>query len=133
LIPVLKCTVSLHATFRDGDSSKESLWASFLLKSTTLSIYMGGDSGYRSVSNPSMRMGHKAGDRLLIDCTGDRLWICSPVESPRQAGVFVAVTGFRLFTYAEAAGSQSKEAFITSCANAVYYYGGVPPPRGGPG
>jgi hypothetical protein len=81
---------------------------------------------YRRVSNPSMRMEHKAGDKMFIDYTGDKLWIYPHGEQPRQVEVFVAVLGCSLLTYAEATHSQSKEDFISSCENAFYYYGGVP-------
>jgi transposase len=81
---------------------------------------------YRRISNPSMRMEHKAGDKMFIDYTGERLWIYPRGESPRQTEVFVAVLGYSLLTYVEAVGSQSTEDFISCCENAFYYYGGVP-------
>ena len=81
---------------------------------------------YRRITNPSMRMEHKAGDKMFIDYTGDKLWIYPRGESPRQVEVFVSVLGCSLLTYVEAIGSQSKEDFISCCENAFYYYGGVP-------
>ena len=81
---------------------------------------------YRKISNPVMRMEHKAGDKLFVDFTGNKLWIYPPGEQPRQVEVFVAVLGCSLLTYVEAVESQSKEDFITVCENALYYYGGVP-------
>jgi transposase len=81
---------------------------------------------YRKITNPSMRMEHKTGDKMFIDYTGDKLWIYPHGEQPRQVEVFVAVLGCSLLTYVEAVGSQSKEDFITACENAFYYYGGVP-------
>ena len=71
-------------------------------------------------------MEHKAGDKLFIDYTGDKLWIYPFGEPPRQVEVFVAVLDCSLLTYVEAVHSQSKEDFITACENAFYYYGGVP-------
>lgn len=81
---------------------------------------------YRMVSNPTMRMEHKAGDKLFVDFTGDKLWIYPPGEQPRQVEVFVAILGCSLLTYVEAVESQCKEDFITVCESALYYYGGVP-------
>ncbi len=81
---------------------------------------------YRKTSNPSMRMEHKAGDKMFIDYTGDKLWIYPYGEQPRQVEVFVCILGCSLLTYVEASLSQSKEDFISSCENAFYYYGGVP-------
>jgi len=81
---------------------------------------------YRRITNPSMRMEHKAGDKMFVDYCGDRLWIYPYNEPPRQVEVFVAVLGCSLLTYVEATHSQSKEDFISACENAFYYYGGVP-------
>lgn len=81
---------------------------------------------YRLINNPTMRMEHKAGDKMFIDYTGDKLWIYPHGESPRQVEVFVAILGCSLLTYVEAVASQTKEDFISACENAFYYYGGVP-------
>jgi len=81
---------------------------------------------YRMITNPSMRMEHKAGDKMFIDYTGDKLWIYPHGESPRQVEVFVSILGCSLLTYVEATHSQCKEDFISACENAFYYYGGVP-------
>ena len=81
---------------------------------------------YERVSNPSMRMEHKAGDKMFVDYTGSKLWVYPPGEQPWQAEVFVAILGCSLLTYVEAVESQRKEDFISACENAFYYYGGVP-------
>ena len=81
---------------------------------------------YRMISNPSMRMEHKAGDKMFIDYTGDKLWIYPNSEPPLQVEVFVSILGCSLLTYVEATHSQCKEDFISACENAFYYYGGVP-------
>ena len=81
---------------------------------------------YRMINNPSMRMEHKAGDKMFVDYTGAKLWIYPPGEQPRQVEVFVAILGCSLLTYVEASESQCKEDFICSCERALYYYGGVP-------
>jgi transposase len=81
---------------------------------------------YHRISNSSMRMEHKAEDKMFIDYMGDKLWIYPHGEPPRQVEVFVSILGCSLLTYVEATHSQSKEDFITSCENAFYYYGGVP-------
>lgn len=80
---------------------------------------------YRKITNPSMRMEHKAGDKMFVDYCGDKLWIYPYNEPARQVEVFVAVLGCSLLTYVEATHSQSKEDFICACENAFYYYGGV--------
>lgn len=80
---------------------------------------------YRMINNPSMRMEHKAGDKLFVDYTGDKLWIYPPCEQPRQVEVFVSILGYRLLTYVEAVESQCKEDFISACECPVLY-GSVP-------
>lgn len=81
---------------------------------------------YERISNPSMRMEHKAGDKLFVDYTGNKLWIYPVGQAPREVEVFVAILGCSLLTYVEAVESQCKEDFITACENALSYYGGVP-------
>lgn len=81
---------------------------------------------YRQINNPSMRMEHKAGDKMFIDYTGSKLRIYPPGEQPREVEVFVAILGCSLLTYVEASQTQSKEDLITACENTLYYYGGVP-------
>ncbi len=81
---------------------------------------------YRMINNPSMRMEHKAGDKMFVDYTGDKLWIYPHGEPPRQVEVFVAILGCSLLTYVEAVAGQTKEDFISACENAFYFYGGVP-------
>lgn len=81
---------------------------------------------YLMITNPSMRMEHKAGDKLFVDYTGDKLWLYPPCEVPRQVEVFVAILGCSLLTYVEASASQCNEDFIAACESAFYFYGGVP-------
>lgn len=81
---------------------------------------------YERITNPSMRMEHKAGDKLFVDYTGNKLCIYPVGQAPREVEVFVAILGCSLLTYVEAVESQCKEDFITACENALSYYGGVP-------
>lgn len=81
---------------------------------------------YQRISNSSMRMEHKADDKLFVDYTGNKLWIYPMGKVPREVEVFVAILGCSLLTYVEAVESQCKEGFITACENALYYIGGVP-------
>lgn len=81
---------------------------------------------YRLVNNATMRMEHKAGDKMFVDYTGSKLCIYPHGESPRQVDVFVAILGCSLLTYVEAVAGQTKEDFISACENTFYYYGGVP-------
>jgi transposase len=77
--------------------------------------------------NPTMRMEHKAGDKLYVDFAGDKLQIIDKQTGEIQdVEVFVAILGASQLTYAEAVMSQQKEDFIGACENALHYYGGVP-------
>ena len=84
-------------------------------------------SQWKSRIAPTMRMVHKAGDKMYIDFAGEKLSIIDeqtfktlPVE------IFVAVLGASQLTYVEAVMSQQKEDFIPACEAALHYFGGVP-------
>jgi len=76
---------------------------------------------------PSVRVAHKAGDKLFVDFTGKKL---STVDKHTgeviPAEVFVAVLGCSQYTYVRAVASQKKEDFIEACEQALHFYGGVP-------
>lgn len=77
--------------------------------------------------NPTMRMEHKAGDKLYVDFAGDKLQIVDKQTGEIQSvEVFVAILGASQLTYAEAVMTQQKEDFIAACENALHFYGGVP-------
>ena len=69
--------------------------------------------------NSVMHINHKAGDKHL-QITNDTTGEIKNVE------VFAAILGASQLTYVEASYTQQKEDFITSCENALYYFGGVP-------
>lgn len=77
--------------------------------------------------HPSMHMGHKAGDKMFIDYTGEKLEVVDPQTGEvRTAEVFVAILGASQLTYVEAVESQRVEDFISCCENALHYFGGAP-------
>jgi transposase len=82
---------------------------------------------WKSRITPSMRMEHKAGDKLYIDFAGEKLSIANKQSGQQQpAEVFVAILGSSQLTYVQAVMSQRKEDFIPACEDALHYYGGVP-------
>jgi len=84
-------------------------------------------AGWKAQVNPSMRMEHKAGDKLYVDFAGDKLNIIDKQSGEIQAvEVFVAILGASQLTYVEAVMTQQKEDFIAACEGALHYYGGVP-------
>ncbi len=75
----------------------------------------------------TLRMEHKAGDKLFIDFAGNKLYLTdletgtkTPVE------VFLGVLGYSQLTYCQAVYSQKKDDFLLALANCLTFMGGVP-------
>lgn len=84
-------------------------------------------NAYMGMSKPSMRVPHKAGDKLFIDFTGKRLQVVDTATGEVQdVEVFVAILGCSQLTYVTAVASQKKDDFILACERALHFYGGVP-------
>ena len=77
--------------------------------------------------HPSMHMAHKAGDKMFVDFTGEKLQVVDPQSGEIKAmEVFVAILATSQLTYVEAVESQRVEDFISCCENALHYFGGAP-------
>lgn len=77
--------------------------------------------------HPSMHMAHKAGDKMFVDYTGEKLQIVDPESGElKTMEVFVAILGASQLTYVEAVESQRVEDFISCCENALHFFGGAP-------
>jgi transposase len=77
--------------------------------------------------NSSMHVEHKAGDKMFVDYAGHHLKIVNDTTGEiKEVEVFAAILGASQLTYVEATYTQQKEDFITSCENAVHYFGGAP-------
>jgi transposase len=75
----------------------------------------------------SLRIEHKAGDKVFVDFAGDLLPFVEPTTGViKDAQVFLATLGASQMTYIEAVESQRVEDFIACCENALLYYGGAP-------
>ena len=82
---------------------------------------------WKAQVNPSMRIEHKAGDKMYVDFAGEKLNIIDKQTGEiQQVEVFVAILGASQLTYVEAVMTQQKEDFIAACEGALHYYGGVP-------
>lgn len=78
-------------------------------------------------TNPSMRIEHKAGDKMFVDYAGATLpYVDVDTGEIKQAQVFVAVLGWSQYAYVEAVPSQTIEDFISACQNALHFFKGVP-------
>jgi transposase len=79
------------------------------------------------VGKGSMRMEHKAGDKMFVDFTGEKLHLVDKLSGEvTDVEVFVAILGCSQLTFVMAVPSQKKEDFIMGCEKALHFYGGVP-------
>jgi len=84
-------------------------------------------NAYMGREKPSVRVVHKAGDKLFVDFTGKKLHLVDKSTGLVQdVEVFVAVLGCSQLTFVMAVASQKKEDFIMACEQALHFYGGVP-------
>ena len=75
----------------------------------------------------SMRIEHKAGDKMFVDYTGKKLQVVDKLSGEiTDVEVFVAILGCSQLTFVMAMASQRKEDFIMGCEQALHFYGGVP-------
>lgn len=75
----------------------------------------------------SMHQEYKAGDKMFVDFTGDKMILTDRITGEeREVDVFVSILGASQYTYVEATENQKKENFIKATENALLYYGGVP-------
>lgn len=82
---------------------------------------------WREVEAVTMHIEYKAGDKMLVDFTGEKLEVIDPdTGKPGGVEVFVAVLGASQLTYVEAVATQQKEDWIRGNVHALRYFGGVP-------
>lgn len=82
---------------------------------------------FMQVGKPSMKMTHKAGDKLFVDFTGQKLQLVDKISGEiNEVEVFVAILGCSQLTFVMAVRSQCKEDFILGCERALHFFGGVP-------
>ncbi len=82
---------------------------------------------YMQIGKPSLKMTHKAGDKMFVDFTGQKLHLVDALTGEiSELEVFVAILGCSQLTFEMAVHSQCKEDFILCCERALHFYGGVP-------
>lgn len=75
----------------------------------------------------TLRMEHKAGDKLFIDFAGNKLYLTDASTGVKTAvEVFLGVLGYSQLTYCQAVYSQKKDDFLLAIANCLTFMGGVP-------
>ena len=121
---------TMEKALKSRENTKEKLWKQYVElhpDGYRLSQFKQYYLQWLKVRNPVMHIEHKAGEKMYVDYAGQKLLIIDPEkEDTAVAEVFVAVLGSSQLTYVEATYSQQKEDFITSCENALHYFGGVP-------
>lgn len=111
--------MTIEKVYRHYQSSEQDAYGK-----TQFFMYM---SAYRNRTTGTMHVEHKAGDKLFVDFTGDKLQLVDPdTGEVKEVEVFVAVLGCSQLTYVEATMDQSLYGFIDCCRNALHYFGGVP-------
>ena len=82
---------------------------------------------FMNISRPSMKMTHKAGDKLFVDFTGQKLHLVDKITGEiTDVEVFVAILGCSQLTFVMAVPTQRKEDFIMACECALHFINGVP-------
>ena len=81
---------------------------------------------WRKRINISMRVPHKAGEKMFLDFSGLKWhFIDADTGELREVDIFVAALGASGYTYAEATFNQTKPLLIASAINAFEYFKGV--------
>src|SRR5690606_35107354 len=82
---------------------------------------------YMNIGKASMKMEHKAGDKMFVDFTGKKLQLVDKESGEIQdVEVFVAILGCSQLTFVTAVATQQKEDFIDACEQALHFFGGSP-------
>lgn len=109
--------------------TREQLYKEYIQKypeGYSISRFCGFIRLYSAQSRPVMHIEHKAGDKMYIDFTGQKLQLDNPDGSKSEVEVFVAILGCSQLTYVEAVDSQKKEDLIRACENSLIYFEGAP-------
>lgn len=106
------------------------LWREYLEKFPNGYSYSQFCQLYRDWSKkfkPTMRLNHKAGEKVFVDYTGQTMPVVDPKTGEiREAEIFVAVLGASSYTYAEAQWHQDLPNWIGGHVRAIHYFNGVP-------
>lgn len=83
--------------------------------------------GFAGKLNPSMRITHRAGEKLFVDYSGLTVpWIDKHTGEIHCAQIFVAVLGASNYTFIEASADQSLLSWIQSHVHAFDFFAGIP-------
>lgn len=120
----------MEKALKRKDITKAQLWQHYRAKNPDgygLSQFKSYYLLWHRARNPVAHIEHKAGAKMFVDYAGDKLEMVDPNSGeiiPLE--VFVAILGGSQLTFVEASMSQQTEDFISSCENALDYFGGSP-------
>jgi len=118
----------VHQELRRKGVTRQLLWREYKEEDPDFLGYSQFCELYRRWSrqlHPSMRVPHRAGEKLYVDFAGLTMSYTSGGEE-KKAFVFVATWGASNYTYAEAFSGQDLTSWISGHIHAFEYFGGVP-------
>jgi transposase len=121
---------SLASMLKKRGVTKQMIYAKYVLSCPDgykSSAFLERLNTFMNVGKGSMKMEHKAGDKMFVDYTGKKLQVVDKLTGEiKDVEVFVAILGCSQLTFVMAMESQQKEDFIMGCEQALHFYGGVP-------
>ena len=120
----------VHAELRKKSVTLRLLWVEYREDHPTGYGYSQFCALYRKWAkrlNPSMRLTHKAGEKVFVDYAGQTVPVVDPdTGEVRQAQIFIGVLGASNYTYVEAQWSQELPNWINGHVRMFSFFGGVP-------
>jgi transposase len=119
----------VHTELRKKGVTLRLLWQEYLAQYPTGYSYSQFCDLYRRWAkklNPTMRIKHKAGEKMFVDYAGQTMQVIDPETGEVQkAEIFVVVLGASSYTYAEAQWGQTLPNWTGGHVRAFEYFGGV--------
>ena len=120
----------IHDELRKKGVTRKLLWMEYTQGQTDIYRYTQFCERYTrwaKALHPTMRMTHKAGEKLFVDYAGLMMFYQDRTTGERHpAPVFVATLGASSATYCEVQPSQALPSWISGHVHAFEYFGGVP-------
>ena len=121
---------AVHVELHKKGVTLRLLWMEYLEKFPTGYSYSQFCQLYRDWAKkikPTMRLNHKAGEKMFVDYAGQKMPVVDPKTGEiREAEIFVAVLGASSYTYTEAHWHQDLPNWTGAHVRAFNYFGGVP-------
>ena len=119
----------IHRELRRKGVTRQLLWEEYLSENPDgyqLSQFCEYYRRWKKTLHPTMRLTHKAGEKMFVDWAGQTIPVINPQTGARTfASLFVAALGASNYTYSEAFPDKSLPHWITAHCNAYDYFDGV--------